>query len=154
MHVFECDTVVKPAVSLGNPFCGFCCLRSCPFVVWFAVFLDEIVLVVCLWCYLVWFDLPVFMDLLCPCTNVVLTDYAHIRTEPQCDIAKLKKKKGKLSMQERCCLLKLCPFWQNDHCSNLIFGAVNTLAFGSNKWSFPAVSSFSAPTNSSSVESS
>ena len=27
------------------------------------------------------------------------------------------------------CLLKLRQFWQKDHCSNLIFGAVNTLAF-------------------------
>ena len=33
------------------------------------------------------------MDLLCPCTNVVLTVYAHVRTEPQCDIGHTRGKK-------------------------------------------------------------
>ena len=39
------------------------------------------------------FDLPVFMDQLCPCTNVFLTAYAHVRTEPQCDIGQTRGKK-------------------------------------------------------------
>ena len=33
------------------------------------------------------------MDLLCPCTNVVWTAYAHVRTEPQCDIGHTRGKK-------------------------------------------------------------
>ena len=53
----------------------------------------RVVLVVCLVCCLVWFDLPAFMDLLCPCTNVVLTVYAHVRTEPQCHIGHTRGKK-------------------------------------------------------------
>ena len=53
----------------------------------------RVVLVVCFVCCLVWFDLPAFMDLLCPCTNVVLTVYAHVRTEPQCDIGHTRGKK-------------------------------------------------------------
>ena len=48
------------------------------------------------WC-LVWFlvccDLPALFDLLGPCTNVVLTAYAHVRTEPQCDIGHTREKK-------------------------------------------------------------
>ena len=48
------------------------------------------------WC-LVWFlvccDLPALLDLLGPCTNVVLTAYAHVRTEPQCDIGHTRGKK-------------------------------------------------------------
>ena len=49
------------------------------------------------WC-LVWFlvccDLPALLDLLGPCTNVVLTAYAHVRTEPQCDIGHTRGKKN------------------------------------------------------------
>ena len=33
------------------------------------------------------------MDLLGPCTNVFLTAYAHVRTEPQCDIGQTRGKK-------------------------------------------------------------
>ena len=50
------------------------------------------------WC-LVWFlvccDLPALLDLLGPCTNVVLTAYAHVRTEPQCDIGHTRGKKNR-----------------------------------------------------------
>ena len=28
-----------------------------------------------------------------PCTNIVLTAYAHVRTEPQCDIGQTRRKK-------------------------------------------------------------
>ena len=50
-------------------------------------------------CWFVWFlvccDLPALLDLLGLCTNVVLTAYAHVRTEPQCDIGRTRgKKKG------------------------------------------------------------
>ena len=34
------------------------------------------------------------MDLLGPCTNVFLTAYAHVRTEPQCDIGQTRGKKS------------------------------------------------------------
>ena len=33
------------------------------------------------------------MDLLSPCTNVIWTAYAHVRTEPQCDIGHTRGKK-------------------------------------------------------------
>ena len=33
------------------------------------------------------------MDLLGPCTNVFLTAYAHVRTEPQSDIGQTRGKK-------------------------------------------------------------
>ena len=35
------------------------------------------------------------MDLLGPCTNVFLTAYAHVRTEPQCDIGQTRGKKNR-----------------------------------------------------------
>ena len=44
-------------------------------------------------CFLVDVDLPSFMDQLCPCTNVFLTAYAHVRTEPQSDIGQTRGKK-------------------------------------------------------------
>ena len=48
-------------------------------------------------CWFVWFlvccDLPALLDLLGLCTNVVLTAYAHVRTEPQCDIGRTRGKK-------------------------------------------------------------
>ena len=67
-----------------------------PLCVWFAVFcFDETQiwlgdLRVVLWLgvvfCLVCCDLPAHLDRLGPCTNVVLTAYAHVRTEPHCDI--------------------------------------------------------------------
>ena len=38
-------------------------------------------------------DLPAFSDLLGPCTNDVFTAYAHVRTEPKCDIGHTRGKK-------------------------------------------------------------
>ena len=43
--------------------------------------------------FLVCCDLPALLDLLGLCTNVVLTAYAHVRTEPQCDIGRTRGKK-------------------------------------------------------------
>ena len=137
-------------------------LRSCPFVVWFAVFLDETQIWLegfagGLGCVsLVWFDLPVFIDLLCPCTNVVLTDYAHIRTEPQCDIGQTQeKKKGKLSMQERRCLLKALSVLAKRSLQQSHFRSRKHIGF-LDPTSGPSqqYQAFPAPTNSSSVESS
>ena len=39
-------------------------------------------------------DLPAFSDLLGPCTNDVFTAYAHVRTEPECDIGHTRGKKN------------------------------------------------------------
>ena len=39
------------------------------------------------------------MDLLGPCTNVFLTAYAHVRTEPQCDIGQTRGKKQKMHVK-------------------------------------------------------
>ena len=55
----------------------------------------RVVVVVGPGCFLVYFDLPAFMDHMCPCTNVFLTAYAHVRTEPQCDIGQTRGKKKK-----------------------------------------------------------
>ena len=85
-------------------FVGFVVWALAPLCVWFAVFPDEtqiwlgdlrVVLVVCLVWFLVCCDLPALMDLLGPCTNDVLTAYAHVRTEPQCDIGHTRVKKNR-----------------------------------------------------------
>ena len=46
--------------------------------------------------FLVCCDLPAFPDLLGLCTNDVFTAYAHVRTEPQCDIGHTRGKKNEL----------------------------------------------------------
>ena len=55
------------------------CLCLVWFLVWFAAFSDEtqvwlgdlrVVVVCCLGCFAVCFDLPARMDQLCPCTNI------------------------------------------------------------------------------------
>ena len=105
--------MVSPLCPLANPFCGFCCLGSCPFVCLVCCFfltkrksgwgICGVVLVVCLVWFLVCCDLPALMDLLGPCTNDVLTAYAHVRTEPQCDIGhtRVKKKTESLNRFKR-----------------------------------------------------
>ena len=100
-HVFERDAVVRPLCPLANPLCGCCCLGSCPFCVsGLLFFFDEtqiwlgdlrVVWLVCV--ILVCCDLPAFSDLLSLCTNDVFTAYAHVRTEPQCDISHTRGKK-------------------------------------------------------------
>ena len=49
-------------------------------------------------CWLVCCDLPAFPGLFGPCTNGVFTAYAHVRTEPQCDIGHTRKKKMVVSV--------------------------------------------------------
>ena len=100
-HVFERDAVVRPLCPLANPLCGCFCLGSCPFCVsGLLFFFDEtqiwlgdlrVVWLVCV--ILVCCDLPAFSDLLGLCTNDVFTAYAHVRTEPQCDIGHTRGKK-------------------------------------------------------------
>ena len=88
------------------------CLGLAPFLSGLLFSLDEtqiwlgdlrVVVVVGPVCLLVCFDLPAFMDQLCPCTNVFLTAYAHLRTEPQSDIgqARREKKTGRPRPAER-----------------------------------------------------
>ena len=100
-HVFERDAVVRPLCPLANPLCGCFCLGSCPFCVsGLLFFFDEtqiwlgdlrVVWLVCV--ILVCCDLPAFSNLLGLCTNDVFTAYAHVRTEPQCDIGHTRGKK-------------------------------------------------------------
>ena len=102
-HVFERDAVVRPLCPLANPLCGCFCLGSCPFCVSGLLFLltkRKSGWGICgssgwfVW-FLVCCDLPAFPDLLGLCTNDVFTAYAHVRTEPQCDIGHTRgKKKG------------------------------------------------------------
>ena len=56
------------------------------------------------------------MDLLGPCTNVFLTAYAHVRTEPQSDIGQTRGKKKPSGHRQSCthllgpcCFLPSCP---------------------------------------------
>ena len=42
------------------------------------------------------------MDLLGPCTNVFLTAYAHVRTEPQSDIGQTRGKKNNFVAGSNC----------------------------------------------------
>ena len=104
-HVFERDAVVRPLCPLANPLCGCFCLGSCPFCVsGLLFFFDEtiwlgdlrVVWLVCV--ILVCCDLPAFSDLLGLCTNDVFTAYAHVRTEPQCDIGHTRGKKGVMTV--------------------------------------------------------
>ena len=82
-------------------FCGCFCLGSCPFCVSGLLFLltkRKSGWGICgssgwfVW-FLVCCDLPAFSDLLGPCTNDAFTAYAHVRTEPQCDIGHTRGKK-------------------------------------------------------------
>ena len=94
-------SVVRPLCPLANPLLWCFCLGSCPFCVsGLLFFFDEtqIWLGICgssgwfVW-FLVCCDLPAFPDLLGLCTNDVFTAYAHVRTEPQCDIGHTREKK-------------------------------------------------------------
>ena len=90
----------KSAVSFGNPFCGCCLFGPCPVFCLVCCFLltkrksgwgicgsSWLLALVCL------LDSPAFMDQLCPCTNVFLTAYSHVRTEPLSDIGQTRGKK-------------------------------------------------------------
>ena len=95
--------MVNPLCPLANPCCGCCLFGLLPrFLSGLLFSIDEtqiwlgdlrVVVVVCLVCFLVKFDLPALMDLLGPCTNVFLTAYAHVRTEPQSNIGQTRGKK-------------------------------------------------------------
>ena len=98
-HVFESDAVDKPLRLMANRFCGCSVWALAPFslflvfAVCFAVSAGEtqvwlgdlrvvvFVLVSVVFC-VVLIDLPAQMDVVCPCTNVLPTAYAHVRTEP------------------------------------------------------------------------
>ena len=100
-HVFESDAVVKPLCPLANLFGGCFCLGSGPFCVSGLLFLltkRKSGWGICGssgWslCCLVCGDLPAFPDPFGPCTNWRFTAYAHVRTEPQCDIGHTRGKK-------------------------------------------------------------
>ena len=70
---------------------------------------DLRVVLVVFWLF-VCYDLPNFMDQLRPCTNMFLTAYAHVRTEPQRDIGHTRGKKNRLycSEQRWCSRFALC----------------------------------------------
>ena len=51
----------------------------------------RVLVVLCVF-WLFYFDLPAYMDQLCPCTNVFSTAYAHVRTEPKRDIGQTRGK--------------------------------------------------------------
>ena len=104
------------------PFCGFCFVSAVCFAVSAGetqVWLGDLRVVVFGW--LLFFFVCCFnrfaasMDLICPCTNVFLTAYAHVRTEPQSDIGQTRGKKT--SFGASFCELRhsgfspLCP-WQ------------------------------------------
>ena len=55
------------------------------------------------------------MDLLGPCTNVFLTAYAHVRTEPQSDIGQTRGKKSAGPIREA---------WQPIQLSYLLNGRI------------------------------
>ena len=93
--------MVRPLCPVADLFCGCFCLGSCPFRVSGLLFFltkRKSGWGICgsSGCF-VWFsvccDLPSFPDLLGPCTNDVFTAYAHVRTEPQCDIGHIRGKK-------------------------------------------------------------
>ena len=96
--------MVNPLCPLANPFCGCCLFGPCPVFCLVCCFLltkrksgwgicgSSWLLALC--CLLVDFDLHAFMDQLCPCTNVFLTAYSHVRTEPLSDIGQTRGKKN------------------------------------------------------------
>ena len=106
LHVFEDDTVAKVTVSKANldEFC-FGLLGPAPFFV-ASLFCFEakrksgwgicgsflVVLLVFVWfCFRD--DLPKFLDHTCPCTLLLFTAYAIVRTEPSATSAKPEEKK-------------------------------------------------------------
>ena len=114
LHVFEDDTVAKVTVSKANLNVFFVLLGPAPFFV-ASLFCFEAkrksgwgicgsFLVVLL--FFVWFcfrdDLPKFLDHTCPCTLLLFTAYAIVRTEPSATSAKPEEKKaGRLRGHQR-----------------------------------------------------
>jgi len=97
--------VVNPLCPWANLFCGCFLFGLLPrFLSGLLFSLDEtqiwlgdlrVVVVVGPVGFLVIFDLPAFMDQLCPCTNVFLTAYAHEGPSLRATSAKLEEKKPK-----------------------------------------------------------
>ena len=107
LHVFEDDTVAKVTVSKANlnVFCVF--VGPCPVFCCFAVLLcgetqiwlgDLRVVFGCGGCVVFVFlvfrdDLLKFLDHTCPCTFLLFTAYAIVRTEPSANRPNRRKKK-------------------------------------------------------------
>ena len=99
-HVFDSDAVDKPLRPLANRFCGCSVWALAPFFVVFGALLfaslfplakrksgwgicgSSCLVVFCGFCVLFCSICLLKMDILCPCTNVFPTAYAHVRTEP------------------------------------------------------------------------
>ena len=108
LHVFEDDTVAKVTVSKANLNVFFVLLGPAPFFV-ASLFCFEakrksgwgncgsfLVVVVLLFFVCRWFrdDLPKFLDHTCPCTFLLFTAYAIVRTEPSANRPNRRKKKS------------------------------------------------------------
>ena len=111
LHVFEDDTVAKVTVSKANLNVFFVLLGPAPFFV-ASLFCFEakrksgwgicgsfLVVVVLLFFGCRWFrdDLPKFLDHTCPCTFLLFTAYAIVRTEPSANRPNRRKKKEMFS---------------------------------------------------------
>ena len=107
LHVFEDDTVAKVTVSKANLNVFFVLLGPAPFFVaslfcfvakrksgW-GICGSFLVVVVLLFFVCRWFrdDLPKFLDHTCPCTFLLFTAYAIVRTEPSANRPNRRKKK-------------------------------------------------------------
>ena len=127
LHVFEDDTVAKVTVSKANLNVFFVLLGPAPFFV-ASLFCFEakrksgwgicgsfLVVVVLLFFVCRWFrdDLPKFLDHTCPCTFLLFTAYAIVRTEPSANRPNRRKKQVCLQYLPQvemcgCLLLKCC----------------------------------------------
>ena len=116
LHVFEDDTVAKVTVSKANLNVFFVLLGPAPFFV-ASLFCFEakrksgwgicgsfLVVVVLLFFVCRWFrdDLPKFLDHTCPCTFLLFTAYAIVRTEPSANRPNRRKKIRQLDEEEEC----------------------------------------------------
>ena len=107
---------------LPNLFCGCFCLGSCAFVGLVCCFLTKCKsgwgICGSSYCF-VWFlvgcDLPALLDLVGPWTNVVLTAYAQVRTEPQCDIGHTRGKNKKIWTVVSMHAMHLCALCSSVH---------------------------------------
>ena len=116
LHVFEDDTVAKVTVSKANLNVFFVLLGPAPFFVaslfcfvakrksgW-GICGSFLVVVVLLFFVCRWFrdDLPKFLDHTCPCTFLLFTAYAIVRTEPSANRPNRRKKIRQLDEEEEC----------------------------------------------------
>ena len=111
--------MVNPLCPLANLFCDCFLFGLLPrFLSGLLFSLDEpqiwlgdlrVVVVVGPVCFLDIFYLRAFMDQLCLCTNVFLTAYAHVRTEPQSDIGQTRGKKQSFKWKPATCAKTQTP---------------------------------------------